>query len=212
MRANKRAKRGPGGGGSAAGTLSRARVCAEALALVDEEGLAALSMRRLGARLGVEAMSLYRHVRDKADLLDALHVAVLGSLRVDQAAAGDWRAAVGGATRALRQALLAHPNVAPLFTSLKLRAPEAAATVETTRAALRAAGLSPDAAIQSVEVVGIFAIGHCLFETSNPSTEPARIRWRQRTFELGLESLLDGIAQRIAGEKRRPPRKKRSRP
>ena len=60
--------------------LSRARVCREALALVDAEGLEALSMRRLGARLGVEAMSLYRHVRDKADLIDALYAAVLGDL------------------------------------------------------------------------------------------------------------------------------------
>src|SRR5215471_17284594 len=55
--------------------LSRARVCQEALALVDAEGPEALSMRRLGARLGVEAMSLYHHVRDKADLIDALHAA-----------------------------------------------------------------------------------------------------------------------------------------
>src|SRR5580765_5934479 len=45
------------------------------------------SMRRLGARLGVEAMSLYRHVRDKADLLDALHAAVLGTLQPDASAA-----------------------------------------------------------------------------------------------------------------------------
>src|SRR5256885_469309 len=61
-------------------SLSRESVCREALALVDEEGLEALSMRRLGTRLHVEAMSLYKHVRDKADLLDALHAAVLGDL------------------------------------------------------------------------------------------------------------------------------------
>ena len=73
--------------------LSRARVCQEALALVDDEGLDALSMRRLGARLGVEAMSLYRYVRDKADLLDALHVAVLADLSPVDAGADEAPAA-----------------------------------------------------------------------------------------------------------------------
>ena len=61
--------------------LTRDRVCAAALALVDDEGLEALSMRRLAARLSCEAMSLYNYVRDKADLLDAVHAAVLGNLK-----------------------------------------------------------------------------------------------------------------------------------
>src|SRR5262245_45363112 len=94
--------------------LSRERVCREALALVDEEGLEALSMRRLGARLGVEAMSLYRHVRNKADLLDALHVAVLADIAPEPPPAVDgdepeWRLLLGGMARALRAALLRHP-------------------------------------------------------------------------------------------------------
>src|SRR5215470_6478109 len=120
--------------------LSRERICREALALVDEEGLSALSMRRLGARLGVEAMSLYRHVRDKADLIDALHAAVLANLRPEPepaatSAAGDagqanaaatdgplaGRALLGGMCRALRTALLRHPNVVPLFVSRPVR-------------------------------------------------------------------------------------------
>src|SRR5258706_8048377 len=96
--------------------LSRERVCREALALVDEEGLDALSMRRLGARLGVEAMSLYRHVRDKADLLDALHTAVLGDLRPSGDAGGEgWRALLGGVPRAPRGALLRHPTLVSPF-------------------------------------------------------------------------------------------------
>src|SRR4051812_17759624 len=110
--------------------LSRALVCGEALALVDEEGLEALSMRRLGARLGVEAMSLYRHVRDKADLLDALHTAVLGDLRPVAAPGGEgWRALLGGLSRALRDALLRHPNVVSLFATRPVRAPGAVATL-----------------------------------------------------------------------------------
>src|SRR5438445_6468712 len=90
--------------------LSRARVCREALALVDAEGLEALSMRRLGARLGVEAMSLYRHVRDKADLLDSLQAAVMSEVSPKAAARDDWRALLGAMARALRGAPLRHPN------------------------------------------------------------------------------------------------------
>src|SRR5258708_38568108 len=98
-------------------------------------------MRRLGARLGVEAMSLYRHVRDKADLIDALHGAVLGDLVPEREAlkrptasaspspSDDWRALLGGLCRALRSALLRHPKVVPLFMAAPMRAPEARATV-----------------------------------------------------------------------------------
>src|SRR6185312_16366207 len=71
--------------------LTRSTVCHEALGLVDAEGLEALTMRRLAARLGCEAMSLYHHVRDKADLLDALHAAVLGDLEPGHGARGGRR-------------------------------------------------------------------------------------------------------------------------
>src|SRR5205085_1478912 len=112
--------------------------CREALKLVDEEGLEALSMRRLGARLGVEAMSLYRHVRDKGELLDALQAAVLGPLISPRGKTRPWRAELGGQARDLRASLLRHPNVAPLLARLPVRAPESAATVARARASLAA--------------------------------------------------------------------------
>ena len=70
--------------------LSRARVVDEAMALADEQGLAALSMRALAGRLGVEAMSLYHHVAGKEALLDAMVDAVFGELHLP-AVGGDWR-------------------------------------------------------------------------------------------------------------------------
>src|SRR5215475_8198721 len=111
--------------------LSRARVCQEALALIDAEGLETLSMRRLGARLGVEAMSLYRHVHNKADLLDALHVAVLADITPESlhdpsvdADTPEWRIVLGGMARSLRAALLRHPHVVALFATRPVSAPE----------------------------------------------------------------------------------------
>ena len=73
--------------------LSRARVLEAAVALADDQGLEALSMRRLGAELGVEAMSLYNHVADKDDLLDGLVDLVVSEFDSPRAAQGEaWRA------------------------------------------------------------------------------------------------------------------------
>ena len=70
--------------------LTRARVLEAAVDLADREGIDAVSMRRLGQELGVEAMSLYTHVRGKDDLLDGMVDAVVAEITVD-AAGPDWR-------------------------------------------------------------------------------------------------------------------------
>jgi AcrR family transcriptional regulator len=77
------------------GRLSRERVLASALALVDREGLSALSMRRLGAELGVEAMALYRYAPNKDALLDGLVEALYLSLE-ERLGAEAARAPTGG--------------------------------------------------------------------------------------------------------------------
>ena len=189
--------------------LSRERVCQEALALVDEEGLAALSMRRLGARLGVEAMSLYRHVHDKADLLDALHAAVLGALEPEGSGGRrDWRSLLGGLARALRSALLKHPHVLPLFTRRPVRAPEALATVERVAMAMQQAGFRPSETEQAIYVVGMFTIGHAIFDSNDRpgGATPAELKQKNASFRFGLEALLDGVAR---NEKRPPKRSKK---
>jgi AcrR family transcriptional regulator len=189
--------------------LSRERVCREALALVDDEGLEALSMRRLGARLGVEAMSLYRHVRDKADLLDALHVAVLGDLpSVPGPATGaqaGWRAHLGGQARALRAALLRHPHVVALFATRPVTAPEVLRNLETTRGLLIQAGFSRGDADKAMVEIGIFTIGHALSETQgHQSAQPGAPRLAgQAEFDFGLEALLDGISAHARPRRRR---------
>ena len=186
--------------------LSRARVCQEALALVDEEGLEALSMRRLGARLGVEAMSLYRHVHDKADLLDALHAAVLGALEPEGSRGEDWRSLLGGLARALRSALHKHPHVLPLFTRQPVRAPEALATVERVAAAMHHAGFRPSESEQAIYVVGMFTIGHAIFDSNDrPSSAGGARKHKSTTFRFGLEALLDGVERGRRGRGRRLP-------
>src|SRR5258706_12286391 len=89
--------------------LSRERVLEAALQIVDEEGLEAISMRRLGEALGVEAMSLYNHVENKAAILDGVFERVLSELPPAKRT-GSWKAALKERARALRAVLRKHPN------------------------------------------------------------------------------------------------------
>ena len=92
--------------------LSRERIAAAALDLVDSEGLDALSMRKLGAALGVEAMSLYNHVENKDDLLDALsellHQRILASYAPPSGST--WRERANAMAFAYWHLAQAHPN------------------------------------------------------------------------------------------------------
>ncbi|WP_326789608.1 TetR/AcrR family transcriptional regulator [Streptomyces sp. NBC_00151] len=116
------------------GRLSRKLVLAAALGLVDEEGLSALSMRRLGARLGVEAMALYRYADGKDALLDglveALYLELEERLTAGSAPEGSttpgpaaWRDELHRIARASYEVCLAHPQVVPLLATRMLAVP-----------------------------------------------------------------------------------------
>ena len=92
------------------GTLTRGRVLEAAVTLADREGIGSVSMRRLGQELGVEAMSLYTHVRSKEDLLDGMVEAIFGEVR-SPAGTGDWKASLRRAILDARKVLLRHPWV-----------------------------------------------------------------------------------------------------
>src|SRR6185312_11276569 len=87
--------------------LTRDRVMHAALALADAGGIEALSMRKLGEAVGVEAMSLYNHVPSKADLLDGLVDLVFSEIELPSDAAG-WRTAMRERAIAIRAALSRH--------------------------------------------------------------------------------------------------------
>ncbi|MFK4100571.1 TetR/AcrR family transcriptional regulator [Streptomyces sp. NPDC019531] len=112
------------------GRLSRERVLTSALELVDREGLSALSMRRLGAELGVEAMALYRYAEGKDGLLDGLVEALYLELEarltaesVDGAEESDWRGGLHRIARATYDVCLTHPQAVPLLTTRMLAVP-----------------------------------------------------------------------------------------
>lgn len=95
--------------------LNREVVAAAAVELVEAEGIEALSMRRVAARLGVEAMSLYGHVTNRHDLLAAMNDWVLAGVADDSQASADPIEDALTFVRELRDALIRHPNTARLF-------------------------------------------------------------------------------------------------
>ncbi len=143
--------------------LTREQIVAAALALVDREGLAALTMRRLAAELGVGPMTLYYHVPDKGALEDLILDAVMGE--VDFAADDpslDLEERGVRLGHALRAALLAHPNTVAITLSRSARTPGQLRPVEAMLGILYDMGLGPTDAIVAVDVVGQFVFGTTL--------------------------------------------------
>jgi AcrR family transcriptional regulator len=137
-----------------AAPLERERIVSTALALVDREGLKALSMRRLGAELGVDPMAVYYHIPNKQALLDAIVEAVMSAidLSVDNPA-DSAEVRILGAARAYRDALLAHANAIPILLARGPATPAAMRPVECLIGILRDAGLPPAEAFAGMQIL-----------------------------------------------------------
>jgi AcrR family transcriptional regulator len=119
--------------------LTRERVLHAALALADEQGIEAVSMRRLGAALGVEAMSLYKHVADKEAILDGIADLVAAEFEVPPRG-GDWRAAIRRSALSAHEALLRHPWAGPVIESRVNPGPARLAYLDAVVGVMRDAG------------------------------------------------------------------------
>ncbi len=94
--------------------LTREQIVDTALQIVDEEGLEALSMRRLGAALGVEAMALYRHVPNKEALLDLTLERMRSEVRIEESHPDNPAELLAAIFLEYRRVLAAHPNMLPI--------------------------------------------------------------------------------------------------
>ena len=104
------------------GQVSRSVILQSALRIIDRDGVDGLSMRRLGEEVGRDPTVLYRHVPNKAALLDGVAEIVLGQLQVDTADP-DWAAQLRTMAHDFRRLALAHPNVVPLLVTRPLATP-----------------------------------------------------------------------------------------
>lgn len=157
--------------------LSRDRVVRTALRLMDEEGLEAVTMRRIGRELGVEAMSLYNHVRDKDDVLEGICEAVMAEFRWEPPSE-HWVARAREAAREWRRLLKAHPTVMRLLVERKhpLTSPVALRPMEIALDTLQRAGLSERDAAHAFEAIGGYLFGFVMMEVGNLAPGPSGAR------------------------------------
>jgi AcrR family transcriptional regulator len=205
--------------------LSRDRVVRAAVGIADEQGLAALTMRRLAEVVGAEAMSLYYHVSNKEDILDSIAEYVMQEINdvVDKLDKGpDWKQAVRARILAAREVLLRHKWAPAVFETRKNPIPPVLRYHDGLIGLMRAGGFSNDLCHHALHALGSRALGFSqeLFDAGDDEGPPpdlaqlpnlagmlmevvhddpdSTIGWcdDQFEFEFGLDLILDGLERR----------------
>ncbi|MEU6081113.1 TetR/AcrR family transcriptional regulator [Streptomyces sp. NPDC047108] len=201
--------------------LSRDRIVETALALIDAEGLDAVSTRRLAAELGVSGPSLYNHFTVKDEILDAVADTVVGQVDLSmfeaesgRDAVADWRAALLAWARSYRAALAAHPNIVPFLARGPGRRPAGLRMADAVFGAMVGAGWPPAQATRIGALMRYFVAGSALgsfargFVDDATAYDPAdyphlgqahllaehQQQVDEGAFETGLTALVDGLA------------------
>jgi AcrR family transcriptional regulator len=209
--------------------LSRERVVAAGVVLADASGIESLTMRRLGEALGVEAMSLYKHVSNKSDLLDGMTDAVFGEISLPRIGSA-WRPAMRDRAISTRAALNRHPWAIALVSSRTAPGPATLRHHDTVIGTLRAAGFSIPLAAHAFSAIDSYVYGFALqeatlpFDTADEAAEVGKQMFDRMTaelyphlteftvqhvlrpgydygaeFEYGLDLVLDGLERDLAG-------------
>ena len=153
-------------------TLTRQRVLDAAVELADGHGIESVSMRRLGQELGVEAMSLYTHVRSKEDLLDGMVDVVMSQVPAVEAR-DDWKAALRSAMLHARGVLLRHPWAPDVIEKRAAPGPAILRQYDTVMGILRRGGFSLELTHHALHMLGSRLLGFTreLFDDS-PDLDP----------------------------------------
>jgi AcrR family transcriptional regulator len=154
------------------GSLTREEIIHEALALLEQQGPGALSMRRLADRLGVAPNALYTHVRGKADLIDGLIDQVYAGLTIQPDPAGDWTQQLLTLSQGVRAHLLAHPAVVPYALQQPGLGPHSLRLGEAIDRVLRPAGFSDQAVVGTVYALLTYILGFVALEVPRAGTDP----------------------------------------
>ncbi len=193
--------------------LTRELIEDAALALIEQDGLDAFSTRRLGERLGCQAMSIYHHFPSKAHILDALVDRVLASIQLPQRRLLP-KTRVRNIARQWRLAALAHPRLYPYLSMHRWNSETGASFLAEILACFHDAGLKPEVCARQFRVLCYFVLGATLDEISGygngtssmqpvsdedllqnfPQVADAGRYFKpeefERTFELGLDMFL----------------------
>ncbi|WP_329246664.1 TetR/AcrR family transcriptional regulator [Streptomyces sp. NBC_01478] len=195
--------------------LSTDRIVETARVLVDAEGLAAVSTRRLAAELGVSGPSLYNHFRTKDQILEAVADSVSAQVDLSMFSDGrDWRTALHDWAVSYRSALRDHPNIVPVLATGPGRRPAGLRLADAVYGGMVEAGWPPAQATSIGALMRYFVMGSALgsfaggFVDDESAYAPAdyphlgqahlladqQEKVDERAFEVGLAALLDGLA------------------
>ena len=201
-------------------------VVAAAITIADREGVEALTIRAVAAAVGLTPMAIYRHVRDKEELLDRV-VDVVASALGEVEAAGDWRNRVLVLFRGCRQVLLAHPGVASLSVSRPTPVAGVARFFDRVIDAFQEGGFDGIESVRALDTMLMFLFGSVLWQIPRSETERARLvaaagadpdrnrhvveqaaeltrRDPDQYFDHGLETILTGLEARRSEGRLRP--------
>ncbi len=200
--------------------LNRRRVLEAAVRFADREGIEALTMRKLGAELGVEAMSLYNHVPNKSALLDGMVEVLLGELEIPPEN-HDWEERIRESYRAFRRLAHDHPNVFPLLVKRPPETMDGVWRVEEFLKTLEDAGFGKETALHAFRALSSYTFGYAMAEIRGFALEPDGLRLgaqrlspeefprlcelkpyldkvdHDAEFEFGLDLILDGLRARL---------------
>jgi AcrR family transcriptional regulator len=192
--------------------LSRARIHQTALRVIDADGLAGLSMRKLAAELGVRAPSLYGHVASKDDLLHAVANDLMEAVDISGFGTGDWRLGLRTWARSYRAALAAHPNMVPFLAYGPARREASLRVADAVHGGLVGAGWPARYATMIGASTKYLVVGAAMGSFSRGFEDDVQI-YRDRypnlmdapslrehadeidadSFELALDAFLDGL-------------------
>jgi TetR/AcrR family transcriptional regulator, tetracycline repressor protein len=159
-----------------------------ALAVLDVDGLDAVSFRRIGGELGVSHMTLYTYFDSKDELLNAMVARTLRVPAFDVHGSGPWEARLREAILEIHTALVARPGIAQLLVTQQFDGAWVGEIRDALLALLEPAGLGPQGTVDGISVLFNFLLGTVMVETSRG------LGGSPSSFELGLGILIDGLS------------------
>ena len=203
--------------------LTREAIAEAALALIDADGLESLSMRRLGAALGVEAMALYHHFENKGKLLDAVMERLLDETELPERGAMRPLARIRRFVESYRRIAINHPHAFILLTYRRFNTERTFELYEKFLEALADAGFDPPVAARFFRLLGYYVGGAGLADIASRAAEPdatpvslenfsqgeryprvaavaphLRLRNLDAIFEFGLDVIFDAMREKAA--------------
>lgn len=182
--------------------LTREKVIAAAVTMIDRDGPESFSLRKLAAALDVEVMSLYNHVPNKEALLDGVAETLLAGIDFSGAAEGTWQDRVRAHAAAFRAAARRNPRAFRLVCTRPTRSPAALETIASALRGLSGLDLPPQELVHVLRTYVAFVIGTLMREQGGiltvGTTEPGRVRRRIEEITAPGDPVLTAAAPHLA--------------